>query len=139
MSLLLSKKIHDFGPGRRELMAVPSDELEDHHIYPKRFLFPYGIKGEKVNNIANRTPITRATNSAIGNTAPHVYLSDRKVVGLEPIESTLAEHLIDSTLIHKPFSAEVFDQFVADRKKKILTAIGAAVHSEPIAELTDAL
>lgn len=137
MSLLLSKTIRDFGPSRKELNAVPSEELEDHHIYPKRFLSPYGIKGEKVNNIANRTPLTRTTNSAIGNTAPHVYIIDAKVVGSKPIEPVISEHLIDSTLIHKAFTAELFDQFIADRKKKILAAIGAAVHAEPVAEQPD--
>jgi hypothetical protein len=104
MSLLLSKKIRDFGPSQKKLNAVPSEELEDHHIYPKRFLSPYGIKGEKVNNIANRTPLTRTTNGAIGNTAPHVYIIDAKVVGSEPIEPVISEHLIDSTLIHKPYA-----------------------------------
>jgi hypothetical protein len=90
-----------------------------------------------VNNIANRTPLTRTTNSAIGNTAPHVYIIDAKVVGSEPIETVISEHLIDWTLIHKPFTAELFDQFIADRKKKILAAIGAAVHAEPVAEQPD--
>jgi hypothetical protein len=137
MSLLLAKKIRDFGPNRKELMAVPSDELEVHHIYPKRFLSPYGIKGERVNNISNRTPITRATNSAIGNTAPHVVVIDVKIVGSEPIESVISEHLMDSTLIKKPFTSALFDEFIADRKKKILAAIGAAVHAEPIAEHSD--
>jgi len=79
---------------------------------------PYGIKGEKVNNIANRTPLSRTTNSAIGNTTPHVYIIDSKVVGVESIEPVLAEHLIDSNLIRKAFTAELYDQFIVSRKKR---------------------
>jgi len=134
MSLLLSQSIRDFGPRRKKLMEAPWEELEDHHIYPKRFLSPYGIKGEMVNNIANRTPLIRTTNGAIGNLAPHVYMVDRKIVGSEAIEPVLSEHLMDQILIKTPFTAELYDRFIADRKKKILGAIGAAVHAEPISE-----
>ena len=62
---------------------------------------------------------------------------DAKVVGSEPTEPVSSEHLIDSTLLLKPFTAELFDQFISDRKKKILAAIGAAVHAEPITEQPD--
>jgi hypothetical protein len=134
MSLLLSQKIRDFGPRRKKLMEAPWEELEDHHIYPKRFLSPYGIKGEMVNNIANRTPLIRTTNGAIGNAAPHVYIVDRKIVGSEAIAPVISEHLVDSNLIQTPFTAELYDRFLADRKKRILAAIGAAVHAEPISE-----
>jgi hypothetical protein len=134
MSLLLSQNIRDFGPSRKKLMAAPWEELEDHHIYPKRFLSPYGIKGERVNNIANRTPLIRTTNGTIGNAAPHVYIVDRKIVGSEAIEPVISEHLMDSNLIQAPFTAELYDRFLADRKKRILAAIGAAVHAEPISE-----
>jgi hypothetical protein len=137
MSLLLSQKIRDFGSSHEMLAIAPWEELEDHHIYPKRFLSPYGIKGERVNNIANRTPLTRGTNSAIGNTAPHVYLIDSKVVGRDTIDPVISEHLIDPKLIHKPFTEELYGEFLADRKKRILDAIGEAVRAEPIAEQPD--
>jgi hypothetical protein len=134
MSLLLSQKIRDFGPSRKMFAMVPWEELEDHHIYPKRFLSPYGIKGERVNNIANRTPLTRVTNSAIGNTAPHVYLADSRVVGSEGIDPVISEHLIDPNLVHEPFTEELYERFLADRKRKILASIGEAVNAEPITE-----
>ena len=134
MSLLLAQKVRDFGPNRKTLGAVPWEEIEDHHIYPKRFLGPYGIKGEKVNNIANRTPLTRSTNGAIGNTAPHVYFADLKIVGSDPIEPVISAHLMDPAIVLRPFTAEVYDAFIADRTKRILTAIGKAVGADPIAD-----
>jgi hypothetical protein len=137
MSLLLSQKIRDFGPSRKMFAMVPWEELEDHHIYPKRFLSPYGIKGERVNNIANRTPLTRVTNSSIGNTAPHVYLADSKVVGSEAIDPVISEHLIDPNLVREPFTEALYERFLAARKTKILVSIGEAVNAEPITEQPD--
>lgn len=134
ISLLLSRKIRDFGPARKTLVAVPWEDIEDHHIYPKQFLGPYGIKGDKVNNIANRTPLTRNTNGAIGNLAPHVYLADTRIVGAEPIGPVLSEHLIDPNVVLKPFTAELYSQFIADRKTRILEAISAAVEAVPQAD-----
>jgi hypothetical protein len=43
ISLLLSRGAADFGRERRRLGLVSWEEIEDHHIYPKRFLGPYGI------------------------------------------------------------------------------------------------
>ncbi len=134
MSLLLAQKVRDFGPNRGTLGAVPWEEIEDHHIYPKRFLGPYGIKGEKVNNIANRTPLTRSTNGSIGNTAPHVYLTDLKIIGSDPIAPDISAHMMDPALVLKPFTAELYDAFLKDRTKRILDAIGKAVGADPIIE-----
>jgi hypothetical protein len=135
MSLLLSAKIHDFGQDRKSLAAASWEEIEDHHIYPKRFLAPNGIKGEKVNNIANRTPLLRNTNGLIGNTAPNVYLTDLKIIGSRTIEPVVSEHLIDHRLILKPFTADLYNKFLADRKNRILSMISDAVQAEPIAEV----
>jgi hypothetical protein len=137
MSLLLSKKISDFGPQRRNLVEVPWEEIDDHHIYPKRFLGPYGIRGDRVNNIANRTPLTRSTNHAMGNSAPHVYMRDIRVVGSNPVEPIIFEHLMKPAIVLEPFTAEVYEKFLADRTQRILNAISAAVSADPVAEQAD--
>ncbi len=134
-SLLLSRRVRDFSTNRKTLVDVPWEEIEDHHIYPKQFLGPFGIKGNKVNNVANRTPLTRSTNGAIGKTAPHVYLADFKIVGREPVNPVLLEHLIDPQLVLRPFTAELYNQFLADRTKKIVVAIGDAVDAVPLVDV----
>jgi hypothetical protein len=134
ISLPLSRSIRDFGRNRKNLAAVPWEDMEDHHIYPKQFLRPYGIKGERVNNIANRTLLARNTNQEIGNTAPHVYLTDPKIVGSEPIQPTIVAHLIEPDVILKPFTEAVYDQFLIDRSRKIINGIKDAVGAEPLAE-----
>ena len=87
-----------------------------------------------VNNIANRTPLTRTTNSDIGNTAPHVYLTDREIVGPEPIEPILKEHLINPELALEPFTAEGYRKFIKDRTEQIIHQIGIHVSADPIFE-----
>jgi hypothetical protein len=62
-----------------------------------------------------------------------VYLCDSKVVGPDPIESVISEHLIDPIVL-QPFTAELYDQFFLDRTKNLLQAIGTAVSADPIAE-----
>jgi hypothetical protein len=98
-------------------------------------LGPYGLKGDKVNSIINRTPLTRSTNSAIGNTAPHVYLADKTIVGSEAIGPVLEEHLVNPELALKPFTAAVYDDFLKDRADQIIREIGKRVAAEPIAEI----
>jgi hypothetical protein len=135
MSLLLSRNVRDFGPARKQAKSVPWEDIQDHHIYPKQFLAPNGLKGDKVNNIANRTPLTRSTNGAIGNTAPHVYLTDTKIVGSKlPIDAALEEHLINPKLALQPFTAEIYDKFLKDRTARIIREIEKLVSAEPIVE-----
>jgi hypothetical protein len=134
ISLLLSRKIHDFGPHRQSLAEVQWEQIEDHHIYPKRFLAPYGIKGEAVNNIFNRTPLVRDTNSAIGNMAPHVYLGDTRIIGATPIEPILSEHLISPDVALKPFTLELYKEFRADRTQGIMKLVEDVVGVSPQAE-----
>ena len=134
ISLLLSRRICDFGRNRKNLAAVPWEDMEDHHIYPKQFLRPYGIKGERVNNIANRTLLARNTNQEIGNMAPHVYLTDPRIIGSEAIQPTIVGHLIEPDVILKPFTEAVYGQFLIDRSKKIINGIKDAVSAEPLVE-----
>jgi hypothetical protein len=134
MSLILSERVNDLGPEHKNLYETQWEEIQDHHIYPKQFLGPYGLKGNAVNNIANRTPILRKTNQTIGNLAPHVYLVDPNAIGAEDIEPFLEQHLIDRDLVLSPFTAEFYNTFIKDRSKRILGAIGQAVRAEPIAE-----
>jgi hypothetical protein len=134
ISLLLARKVRDFGSERKALAAARWEEIEDHHIYPKGFLAPNGLKGERVNNIANRTPLLRATNAAIGNLAPNVYFTDFDIVGHDPLEELLTEHLIDREIALKQFSVDLYEEFLSSRKKEILRAIKGAVGLDPIAD-----
>lgn len=57
------------------------------------------------------------------DTAPHVYLSDRKIVGSEPIEPVLEEHLVSPKIAMEPFTAEVYEKFLRNRSEQIMKEI----------------
>jgi hypothetical protein len=134
ISLILSHSVRDVGSERKNLASSAWEEIQDHHIYPKGLLAAHGIKGEKANNIANRTPLLRTTNAAIGNFAPNVYLTDPSIVGNQPVAPIIANHLIDRQIVLKPFSPDIYDQFVTSRKKEILEAIKKVVEADPITD-----
>ncbi len=133
MSMLLMKKVCDFGKDNKCLVDVPWEEIEDHHIYPNRFLGPYGIKGETANNIANRTPILRSTNNAIKNDAPQVYLEKTEIVGAKGLRNDiLEEHCIDPKIARTPFTKDVYERFIKSRTIRVLKLISELVGTEPI-------
>jgi hypothetical protein len=142
MSLLLSRELKDFGKdsgkdfgkkGPARLDESPWHLIEDHHIYPKGFLGPYGIKGDKANNIANRTPLLEKTNIAISNIAPHVYLADENLVGPRPqIENVLRQHCIPPSLVQQAFTEAVFQEFIKERTALLLKVIADNVKVEPL-------
>jgi hypothetical protein len=133
MSMLLASDARDWGKEGKLLRRADWRDIQDHHIYPVRFLGPYGIKGNTVNNITNRTPLLSATNLAIGNDAPHVYLNNPDIVGTRGIpEEALRQHCASSAILITPFSKEVFEQFSRDRARRLLEHIGRLVEAEPL-------
>jgi hypothetical protein len=76
MSMLLAREVKDFRSPHPPLTEKLVSEVEDHHIFPQKYLGPSGIKGEEANQIANRTPILNTTNRRIQNNAPRQYLND---------------------------------------------------------------
>jgi hypothetical protein len=135
LSALLARELLDFGKERQRLDQAAWHIIEDHHIYPKRFLEPYGIKGERVNTIANRTPLLEATNLKITNQAPHVYLADADACGPDGVpDAVLAQHCIDPAVARQPFTAELYQSFLDKRTAALMQRIAGLVKAEPIAE-----
>jgi hypothetical protein len=134
-SLILSRGARDWGRERKVIADAPWDDIEDHHIYPKRFLAPYGIKGEAANNIVNRTPLLRRTNSAVNNDAPHVYLCNHSVIGADSLDRVLSEHFLDEKLALSPFTDNAYTAFKRDRASRIINAIAEVVGADPISRL----
>lgn len=69
---------HDWGSGLElssHLLGHLS-RLELHHIFPKALLYKYGYSQAEVNALANFTFLTQATNLAVSDKNPAVYLED---------------------------------------------------------------
>jgi hypothetical protein len=106
--------------------------LEDHHIFPKDFLAKSLKKDSdvfaEINCVVNRTLIPKLTNIKASNKPPSVYL--RKIQEQNPeLSKALASHLIPEDTANGTYD-DVYELFLEDRSKAIMTAIEQHVISE---------
>ena len=99
-------------------------KLDIHHIFPKKWCEGKGIPPSRYNSILNKTPISYKANRMIGGNAPSSYLNQlqtHKAVQLDDagMNAILLTHCIDSL----PLRQDNFDEFVAARKRSLLTKI----------------
>lgn len=73
--------------------GISFHDLEDHHIFPQAYLRDeFGLKGDAVNTILNKTLITAGANRKISRKSPSQYLQD--VIPDEHRDQILRSHLI---------------------------------------------
>ena len=117
--------------GARDWMTgnVPQhDDLDDHHIVPAAWGKKH-LKGNEINTILNRTPITSDTNrKIIGSKLPNEYLPELiETNGESTVRNILESHFISpeaqTILLRKPFTPADFDAFIKVRQRTIQDAI----------------
>ncbi|MFN3293588.1 MAG: hypothetical protein ACK414_09055, partial [Gemmobacter sp.] len=113
-----------------------NDPMDVHHIFPRKWCEDQGIEVARYDTILNKTPLTAASNRAIGGHAPSVYLQRIEAqhgLSRDRMDSILRSHLIDPDLLR----ADDFAGFVADRKARLSAlaarAMGLAVAAAPLA------
>jgi hypothetical protein len=116
--------------------TIQLQQLEDHHIFPQRYLTDHGLKPrtEKslINSILNRTLVSETTNKRIGGRAPASYLEDESLFAGE-IAPILAPHYIneDAKVLMRSATDEldeadarrVYQDFCNAREAEIVRAI----------------
>lgn len=123
LNLFILNGARDFYVDRKEIFSLKESEIEDHHIFPKKFLKSNGIKDHAANTILNRTLISKQANSKIKDTQPAFYFNDKNIMGTNYEEHNYKSHYIDMNIINQPFTEEVYIQFKAKRKEEIIKAI----------------
>ncbi len=117
--------------GARDWMTgdVPQHaDLDDHHIVPASWGKAH-IKGDLINSILNRTPLTTDTNrKVIRDRLPNTYLPDLIAQnGEHTVRSILESHFISPAalmiLLRDPFTPEDFEAFISERQRTIQDAI----------------
>lgn len=117
--------------GARDWMtgaAPQADDLDDHHIVPKRWGNERGLS-DTIDSILNRTPLTSETNrNAIGDRLPNEYLPELIVAnGEDGVRAILESHFISPAafdiLLRDPFAPDDFNDFLAERQRTIQDAI----------------
>jgi hypothetical protein len=117
--------------GARDWMTgtVPQyGDLDDHHIVPSSWGKEQGLGGA-VHTILNRTPLTADTNrNVIRDRLPNEYLPELVAAnGEESVRATLESHFISPAafdiLLRDPFTAQDFEDFLAERQRTLQDAI----------------
>ena len=118
----------------RRMENIRLQSLEDHHIFPRRYLKDHGIHKRLLrNSIVNRTLISDETNGKIRDHAPADYIREKTIFPSGPSESLMEPHFLSENAIalmrkasEKLAESElavVYEQFSKAREAAIVTEI----------------
>lgn len=131
-ALLLREGCRNFITGQpADITTFAGDPMDVHHIFPRQWCEARGIRPEVYDSILNKTPLTAASNRAIGGHAPSEYLRRiEEAQGLTPAEmdAVLRSHRIEPAFLR----ADDFAGFLADRKRR-LAELAARAMGAPLA------
>ena len=105
--------------------TVFDDEIDIHHIFPRRWCETEEIEPGTYNSIINKTAISARTNRQIGGNAPSKYLPDlERTADIDParMDEILASHRIASDTVR----TDRFWDFHAARAEALLQRIEVA-------------
>jgi len=131
-NLLFRKGAWDFY--EKDKIKFSVKDLEDHHIFPRKFLENKSVNVEK-DIVLNRTLILSSTNRKISRKAPATYIEEmRKIHGSEEeVKKILEKHYINEEIFELLKSVredstseeirEKFEQFITMREKLIKNEI----------------
>lgn len=123
IAIILKNGARDFLAGRNiGTSANYAENIEIHHIFPKKYCEARGFSKAQYDNIANKTLILKKTNQTIGGDPPSIYLKkiERKTgLSSAEVDEILEQHFIDAALCR----ADDFDAFIAARADKIFDVI----------------
>src|SRR6267154_1682264 len=84
----------------RLMENIRLQSLEDHHIFPRRYLKDHGIHKRLLrNSIVNRTLISDETNGKIRDHAPADYIREKTIFPSGPSESLMEPHFLSENAI----------------------------------------
>jgi hypothetical protein len=106
--------------------SIRLQELDDHHIFPRRYLKEHGVHRRVVrNSILNRTLISDDTNRKIRDSAPAEYIKDKTVFPSGPSQRLMDPHFLTEAAVgfmgkatEKLSESEVNDLYGKFRKER---------------------
>ena len=112
-ALLMRFGCRDFKTNRpTDIMTFFNDRIDIHHIFPQAWCKKQNISSEVFNSIANKTPLSKASNISIGGDAPSVYLQrieDQEGISSSLLDDILRSHLIEPELLRRDDFQAFFD------------------------------
>lgn len=113
-------------------------DLDDHHIVPQSWGREH-LKGNEIQTILNRTPLSAETNRyVISDRLPNEYLPEwMKKNGASEVRTILESHFISPAafdiLLRKPFTPTDYDEFISERQRTFQDAIEDLLVKERLA------
>lgn len=141
-ALLMKEGAQDFRSGQKfDHIVFFGENVDIHHIFPKKWCEDRKIKPDVFDSIINKTPLAYRTNRIIGGIAPSRYLSkleagdaETPAISAANLDRYLVSHLIDPGLLR----TDDFQKFMEDRQAKLLRLIeqatGRSVYRGDVAE-----
>ncbi len=121
--LLIRDGVLDFHTGQKiTTQLIIEENIEDHHIFPKKYLERKKFDADMINCILNRTLIDGKTNRTISDKAPSKYLKEMDTaLGEQKLKEILESHLLllpnDALFQKDDFSAFLKEREVTIYKK----------------------
>jgi hypothetical protein len=145
-ALLMRDGAQDFRTGEPVTIATyVQSRIDIHHIFPQKWCRDNHIDGGMMDSIVNKTPLSAATNQAVGGRAPSDYLGRIELhdgLGASQLDAILATHVIDAPSLRSDDFAGFYDKRVRDLVARIESATGKHVgpntlddgEGEPVAD-----
>ena len=129
-ALLMKEGAQDFRSGQKfDHIVFFGENVDIHHIFPKKWCTDHGIKAKVFDSIINKTPLSYRTNRIVGGVAPSDYIaalekgnSTTPSIDGDRVDAYLHSHLIDPALLR----ADKFADFMEDRQRRLLSLIEQA-------------
>ncbi|WEL19976.1 ParB-like nuclease domain containing protein fused to HNH nuclease [Candidatus Nanohalococcus occultus] len=120
ISLALLSGARDFLTGD----SVDHHNLEDHHLFPKKYLKDQGVDSNKRNTVLNRSLIKKKTNQKIKAKAPSKYIEEMEnsLGSEEEVKKVLEDHLIPEDAYYA-MKNDDYDKFLKLRERRIMKEI----------------
>jgi hypothetical protein len=141
-ALLMKGGAEDFRSGQKfDHTVFFGENVDIHHIFPQDWCKKQGIKPGVFDSIINKTPLSYRTNRIIGGVAPSEYLAKLEkgndttpAIERRRLDAYLESHMIAPELLR----SDKFDDFMADRQKRLLVlierAMGKTAYTGTVAE-----
>lgn len=117
-----SRDFHSDKPLTREV--IRENNIDDHHIFPDKYLFRLNIPPKQRDSILNHTYIDRITNQRISDRAPSDYMAEiHQARGDQKFKELLSSHLLPTCEDEQFFEQNDFDGFLNWRQNRIFDEI----------------
>lgn len=136
---LMCSGVEDFTSGRQVSEHNASDDTYDiHHIFPKKWCQDQGISPDLYDSVANRTPLSFASNRRIGAAAPSQYIAgieSEYSISPEKMDRIIRSHGIDPAYLR----SDSFDEFFVAREEYLRNLVEGRIESRLLSREAEAM